>query len=184
MGLTVDMILRCINTSNCHVLYSSPCTGGCSFNVGINKFRGSLSFQKKLQWYWIMSSKMWRNFKVVAARVASVQGSITIEWAHRCMYHRLAETRSLVHKYDMSYHPVSGCSVGLRSIVSKTRGKLLCKQWGFWTNNTNLRSTLMTQRFRCNKKHQTIPTEGKDTANTGNYTNQLAKILHKAYHQS
>ena len=32
----VDKVLKCIRSRNLHVWYSSPCTGGCSFNVGIN----------------------------------------------------------------------------------------------------------------------------------------------------
>ena len=70
---------------------------------------------------------MWKNFLRVSEQVRIVGGSVTIEWAHRCMYHRLAATRKFVSANNMTYCAVSGCAVGLKSIQPVTLNHPLCK---------------------------------------------------------
>ena len=148
--------------------------------MGINRHKGTKETLRILDWYWVIHDKMWIGFVRVATRVTDVQGGLSIEWSHRCAFHRLSKTRKFVHKFGMEYCPVSGCAVGLKSIESSTLGKPLCKVWGFWCNQTNLINALKQPNMQCNKKHESIPTTGTNTAHSGNYTNQLAKIIHQA----
>ena len=178
---TVGLVLRCNKTNRCHVLYSSPCIGGCSFNMGINRSEGGVALQKKLDWYWIVHWQMWRGFKRIACKAASVGATLTLEWSHRCCYHRLAESRKLFDQYNMVYRPVAGCAVGLASIESATLGQPLCKSWGFWTNHPPVATMLQGPEVECNKSHPIVPTTGKNTSHSGNYTNCLAKSLHRAF---
>ena len=155
------------------------------FNLGINWAKGAdegRHTRELIQAHWDNHVLMWKGFKRVAAKTQDVGASISIEWAHRCMYHRLRATREIVNKYQLEYRKVSGCAVGLISRNPQTRGQLLCKAWGVWSNNLYVLDRL--SGLECNKRHPSIPVNGQDTEHSGHYTNQLAKTLHVAFRLS
>ena len=178
----VDQVLDCIRSSNCQIWYSSPCTGGCSFNNGINWAKGSEYTRNLILWHWKNHDRMWCGFKRVAAKAASVRATVSLEWSHRCSYHRLAKTRQLIDLYKLEYRKVPGCSVGLVSGEPQTIGKPLCKAWGVWSNNQEVLCQL--SKLKCSKDHQVVAVQGRDTLASGSYTNQFAKILHAAFRSS
>ena len=180
----VDKVLECIRSRNLHVWFSSPCTGGCSFNLGINwtKSQDNEHTRELILSHWRNHDLMWKGFKRVAHRAHDFGGSISIEWAHRSAFHRLKATRQLVAKYGFEYRSVPGCSVGLMSINPKTKGKLLCKAWGVWSNNPEILNQL--SKLGCNKAHPVVGVCGEDTEHSGNYTDRFAKTLHIAFRTS
>ena len=170
--------MSCIRNRNTHIWYSSPCTGGCPFNLGINWAIGD-DTRNKILAHWKVHDLVWTGFKRVAAHAHHHGCTISIEWAHRCAYHRLKSTRQLVSKYGLEYRMVSGCSVRLMSENPKTKGQLLCKAWGIWSNNPEILQRLI--HLRCNSLHTRVACEGRDTEHSGNYTDPLAKIIHLAF---
>ena len=153
--------------------------------MGINWAKGAdegKNTRELIQAHWDSHILMWKGFKRVAAKANDVGASISIEWAHRCMYHRLRITREIVGKYKLEYRKVSGCAVGLISRNPRTRGQLLCKAWGIWSNNMYVLDRL--SGLECNKQHPSIPVNGRDTEHSGHYTDKLAKTLHVAFRLS
>ena len=124
---------------------------------------------------------MWVGLKRVAARASERSFTLSIEWSHRCAFHRLKKTRALVDRYDMVYRKVCGCAFGLSSIINKTYGQPLCKAWGWWTNHPKLAELFQTLATECNKRHKYMVVEGKDTKHSGRYTDELCSFVHEAF---
>ena len=99
--------------------------------MGINAARASPELRARIAHYWKVHDQMWVGLKRVAKRLEEVNGSLSIEWSHKCAYHRLKKTRALVSAMNMKYFPVNACAFGLRSIQKKTRNMLICKALGF-----------------------------------------------------
>ena len=129
---------------------------------------------------------MWRGVKRLAARAHEIGGTMTIEWAYKCGYHRRRETMKLVSKYKMTKCKVHGCAYGLASINPKTFGCLLCKAWGFITNDNDLRNALTNGRSDCVKQKwlEQVPVQGRDTAHSGSYPDELAEYIHRTFRKS
>ena len=112
-----------------HVHISTHCTGGCPFNIGLNWSLGNKT-REKIMRRWTMHAAMWTGVKRLAKRSRELKGTMSIEWPHIRVYHRLAQTRKFMDEYDMVYRKVYGCMLGLRSSETRTLGKLLGKAWG------------------------------------------------------
>ena len=110
--------------------------------------------------FYLRGSQLYEDTAII---IEEVNGSLSIEWSHKCAYHRLKKTRALVCAMNMKYFHVNACAFGLKSIQKKTYGMLLCKAWGFWTNNVGWQQAFGLPIVRCNKKHKTIVVTGSDT---------------------
>ena len=80
----------------------------------------------------------------------------------------------------MTRHKVAGCSMGLKSIVGKTRDMPLCKAWGVWTNCRSLSAALTGSHVRCSGAHSSIAVGGADTEHSGSYPDDFAGLVHHA----
>ena len=177
---TVDLIIKLIVTKNVHVHVSTPCTAGCPYNQSVNWAKGNPQTRAKILNHWKIHDRMWRGVCRVIRACQEIGGTSSIEWSHRCIFHRLRATQKLIQKYGMVYRPVNGCAVGLKSICGQTEGEPLCKAWGFWTNNAGLAHGLQGSEVTCDKSHEYIAVQGKDTKHSGCYTKTLAKLIHKS----
>ena len=143
--------------------------------MGLNQKKGNEDTTKRIIALWKLHDRMWAEFLLVVNKADSVGASVSIEWSHRCSYHRLVKTRKLVQKLQMVYRKVPGCSVGLVSCNRATEGKPLCKAWGIWINNHVLADSLPS--LVCDGSHDCIAVQGVDTEHSGCYTDRFAKIL-------
>ena len=55
----------------------------------------------------------------------------------------------------------------------KTKGMLLCKAWGIWSNNSEVLEQL--SELKCNKQHRVVGVCGKDTEHSGEYIDKFVK---------
>ena len=174
---TVDKVIKLIQSTSGHIHYSSPCTASCPYNVNVNPKKGNHKTIAKIREHWRIHDKMWIGLNRVMRTINKKMFTISIEWSHRSMFHRMKKIQRFVEQHDMVYRKISGCAVGLTSIVQQTAGKPLCKSWGFWTNSSGM-ARAMENKYQCNKSHATIAVASADTRHSGAYTSMLAKIIH------
>ena len=140
---TVYLILDCVKHSNVHVYYSGPCTGGLPFNIGLNQALGEAT-RLKISGHWKLHDQLWIVVKRIAARCKEVNATMSIEWSHRCAYHRLKSVQKRVNEHEMIYRIIPGCCFNLKSIEKHTFGQFLCKACGMWLLILNLLKHLKT----------------------------------------
>ena len=178
---TVDDVISCVRSPRCHLWFSSPCTAGCSYNApGGPNWRKGPSTQVKILAHWKIHTLLWNGWKRLAKHAVAVGASLSIEWANDSRLHRLVHVRKFVAAHGMIRRKVSGCVMGLKSVIKATLGQPLCKAWGIWTNNASLALALDGPHVLCQGGHVSIPVEGKNTAHTGVYPDNLAKFIHAA----
>ena len=80
----------------------------------------------------------------------------------------------------MDGRKVAGCVFGLKSVIEGTRGKALCKAWKVWTNNPSLALALDGPHVRCPGGCDSVAVNGRNTAHTGSYPDQLVVFVNRA----
>ena len=99
--------------NNGAIWYSSPCTGGSSWQH-INMTKGHKT-REKIKEHWALFHKLWNAFEKIAA-VAIAQGMpVFIEWPRRCTYWQDKNVRAFMRKHKGTDALFDGCAYGLTS---------------------------------------------------------------------
>ena len=100
----------------------------------------------------------------------------TWEWAERCEAWRLPIMQKLRKSYSLHEAVTQGCRVNLRT---KLEQRLMRKGWRIVTTHERL-AQVMARPCRCPAGTQHDQCTGQDTARTGLYTKEYARLVHKA----
>ena len=158
---------------------STPCTGGCRFQI-INRRRCGPATVAKLDEHIKSHKRLWTAATKVASIAISRGCTVIIEWPKACLYWRDKSIRSFLHRHHFHSSFIDGCKVGLFSVRAKMCGSLLRKQWRLECSDIHLANAL---RLECtDRSHGCVSVEGADTKHSENYSRLFATFVHRACH--
>ena len=140
-----------------------------------NMYKYGRAFTQYIEGEKRQSVVMLSYFTQLADYVVKHGGTVSFEWPRYCSGWKLEELVSFIGKYQMQEVLVDGCSVGVKRAAD---GKPILKPWRFVTNSVSLIAAL--EPMRCSKTHDHVPCAGKDTKQSGFYTQELAELIVKS----
>ena len=106
-----------MNNPRVVVLASFPCTGGCTFNQGINA--ANPACWPKIEQHWKLFNKLWKNYCRLCKEVREECGLVIptiLEWPRRCSYWLLRKVIKRLKENGMKETFFDGCHFGLKSV--------------------------------------------------------------------
>ncbi len=160
------------------MLWSSiPCVGGCRYNVDINSKKSPEAYEK-FQEQRRIYRELWATFSDSARAVRRSGGKICIEWPKSCQYWKQPEVVQFIRDYGLKIAEVHGCSLGL----TDSKGQPINKPRLVATDDDTIFDALNKYRCKGCKAHALCC--NKDCKETEGYTDDMAKLIHKAWRQS
>eukprot|EP00975_Prorocentrum_lima_P047740 9981925-Prorocentrum_lima.AAC.1 len=94
------------------LFYSSPCTGGSSWqriNTEHARRVQCMSFAQKLVDHYDLHWKLWVGFERVARHCHAVGATVFLEWPRHCAYWREPRVVSFMQELGFTYADFDGC---------------------------------------------------------------------------
>ena len=157
-----------------HLHGSVPCTPWSTIQF-LNIHMYGLPFQEKLHKARLLSLRQIAVFLILCRAVKEKQGTSSFEWPKNAQGWEKPLVQQLIREICYETTLVDGCSVGVRS---KKTGEPILKPWRFETDCETLSKRLVGKR--CSRDHKHTPCEGSETAASGRYPKELARLLVKA----
>ena len=158
------------NTPRILVFASLPCTGGCSWNVGMNA--SNPNCDERLKEHEMQFQALWHNF--VRLLTLCPVFPLVFEWPRTCEYWRRQYVLDTFQKIGAVSADFDGCRYG----TCNAKGEPLQKQWRF---ATTVPEVAYMFDLKCLRNHTHGDMFGKDARNTQYYTPSMALILHLAW---
>ena len=155
---------------------SLPCTAGSPWQY-INRHK--VGFQRRHNKQMATFRMLMQNFTTLAEDVRSYNGNIAFEWPKTCRLWKHAFTVKLMELLQMEKVHFNGCKVGLLS----TKGNPIFKPWTIATDSKFLHKTFQNRRCTKADNHNHDICQGPETARTGNYTDEMAYMVHQAFNR-
>ena len=167
-----------VQADNVLLWASMPCTGGSPWQQ-INRHKPG--GEERLQQHIRDFKAIWKSFVPIALECNKHGGKVAIEWPTGCSYWKLPEVKGFMSYLCLKQAQCHGCALGL----TDKDGKPIKKPWTIATNDANLHKSL--NKMQCPGKlahpeHTRL--EGKLTKLSEEYTDDMVKIIHRAWKQS
>ena len=164
-----------LKTSADALWFSSPCTGGSSWQR-VNRAKGQQT-ANLIDGYWKEFRKLWTAFELVATHAIARQCMVFVEWPRGCAYWHDERVQKFLRKHGFVYADFDGCMHELVAQHGANVGEPIYKPWRVACLNSSLRVFLHT---KCDRSHTHAPCAGQDTKGTQGYTPLIARLVHTA----
>ena len=121
-------------------------------------------------------AQLHENFMKLAHVVRKQGGRIGFEWPDHNALWREPCVKSMIKVFGLKRVRFDGCKVGLVS----DKGNPILKPWAIETDCPQLRAAFAGRKCdKKNPKHVHDACAGRETAKTGNYTDEMASMIHQ-----
>ena len=154
------------------IFASLPCTGGCSWaHVNLNSTE---SAKNKVMEQRKLFKKLFKNLKKFIDDLKSLKPHVMFELPKSCIYWKWPVVRSFVKQFQLEFHHVDGCSIGIKD----ANGQPLKKTWRIASSVPGSESL---DKFTCSHDHEHGVARGQALKKAERYTHKLTDAIHHTW---
>ena len=158
--------------------YSSPCTGGSSWqnlNLKRSTAAGCDRIVLKLASHFDLHWRLWAGFEDIVQHCARRGAAVVWEWPRFCTYWKEVRVQKLIQKYGFKFADFDGCMYGLSPVGTDPHGStFIRKPWRIAYLNCSMGKYLHRV---CDHSHSHHPCEGRDTILSQGYTSAICQQI-------
>ena len=130
--------------------------------------------------HWALFRRLWRSFEIAAAHAVARGAQVYVEWPRNCAYWKVPRVVKFLAQHSFEFSDFDGCMYGLTAEHGERKGHPIKKPWRIASANSTLPKLL---NLKCTG-HQHAICQGQDTIRTQNYTDEIARIIHRSVRES
>ncbi len=175
----VSIALKEVRAATGHItLFASlPCTWGSTMqNLWKHRGRSNPKYQRRMADLLLQLRQLMANFVILAKAVMDKRGDIVFEWPAYNRLWKQPETMAMVREFKLDMVKLHGCALGL----TDTQGVPIKKPWCFATSIPEVVKAFSVRL--CDGSHEHAVCTGPVLKNTENYSDEMARVVHKCIH--